>query len=36
MFFVNFFYYFNLSMCSIKLIIDIDKQLYNFNVSKGI
>ena len=33
MFFVNFFYYFNLSMCSIKLIIDVDKKIYKFNVS---
>ena len=34
MFFVKFFYYFNLSMCSIKIIIDVDKKSYNFNVSK--
>ena len=35
MFFVNFFYYFNLSMCSIKLIIDIDKQLYKINIPRS-
>ena len=35
MFYVKFFYYFNLSMCSIKLIIDVDKENYSFSVLKS-
>ena len=34
MFFVNFFYYLNLSMCSIKLFIDVNKETYIFSVPK--
>ena len=35
MFFVKFFYYLNLSMCSIKLFIDVNKETYIFSVPRN-